>query len=96
MQINITGNHVEITPTLREYVNQKFDRIHRHFSQITNVHVILSIDKKFQQKAEAQLNLTGGQIVASSESSDMYAAIDLLMDKVDRQVIKHKAKWDER
>lgn len=95
MQVNITGHHVEITPSLRDYVNNKIEKIHRHFNNITNVHVTLSVDKKFQQKAEAVIKLAKGEIFADSESEDMYAAIDLLIDKLDRQVIKHKEKLSQ-
>lgn len=94
MQINITGHHVEITPALRDYVNNKMQKIHRLFSNITNVHVTLSVDKKFQQKAEARMNLAKAEIFAASESENMYAAIDLLIDKLDRQVVKHKEKMN--
>lgn len=95
MQLNITGHHVEVTPALKTYIEEKFEKIHRHFSNITNVHVILTVDKKFQQKAEACLNLAKGEIVAESQTSDMYASIDELIDKLDRQVIKHKEKMKE-
>jgi putative sigma-54 modulation protein len=95
MQINITGHHIDITPTLRDYVNNKMQRIQRYFTNITNVHVVLSVDKKFQQKAEASINLARGDIHATCEADDMYAAIDLLMDKLDRQVIKHKEKMND-
>lgn len=94
MQINITGHHVDLTPALRDYVNNKMQKIQKHFANITNVHVILSIDKKFQQKAEARLNVAKAEIVAESESENMYAAIDLLIDKLDRQVLKHKEKMN--
>ena len=96
MQINITGRHVDITPALKDYVTQKFDKIERHFSHITNVHVILSVDKKFQQKAEATLSVSKGEIFADNEHTDMYAAIDGLINKLDRQVIKHKEKLQDR
>jgi len=92
MQINITGHHVEVTEALKEYVTTKFQKIQRHFSNITNVHVILSVDKKFQQKAEATVNISRSELFAVSENEDMYAAIDALIDKLDRQVIKHKEK----
>lgn len=92
MQINITGHHVEVTPALKEYVTSKFQKIQRHFSNITNVHVILSVDKKFQQKAEATVNISRSELFAESQDEDMYAAIDALVDKLDRQVIKHKEK----
>lgn len=91
MQINITGHHVEVTPALRSYVTGKLDRIERHTENITNVHVILSIEKQ-RQKAEATIHVSGGDIYADSEHDDMYAAIDTLVDKLDRQVKKHKDK----
>ncbi|MCS5710727.1 ribosome hibernation-promoting factor, HPF/YfiA family [Candidatus Berkiella aquae] len=94
MQINITGHHVEITPALRDYVESKLQKIERHFSHITNVYVTLTVDKKFQQKAEAKVNLARAEIHAESESENMYAAIDLLIDKLDRQVVKHKEKMN--
>lgn len=96
MLINITGDNVELTPTLREYVNSKMQKIHKHFDNITSVHVILSIDKKFQQRAEADVNLAKARIHANSESENMYAAIDMLVDKLDRQVVKHKEKLMDR
>jgi len=91
MQINLTGHHVEITESLRNYVNTKFEKLERHFDHITNVHVILNIEK-LKQKAEATLHLQGGEVFANSQHTDMYAAIDGLIDKLDRQVIKHKEK----
>lgn len=89
MQINLTGHHVEITEALRNFVNDKFEKLNRHFDHINNVHVILSVEK-LRQKAEAKLNVNGGELFADSEDTDMYAAIDLLIDKLDRQVKKHK------
>ncbi len=91
MQINLTGHHLDITDSLRNYVLGKFERIERHFDHINNVHVILQVDK-VRQIAEAKMNVNGGEIFANSESEDMYAAIDTLVDKLDRQVIKHKEK----
>ncbi|HAQ48009.1 MAG: ribosome hibernation promoting factor [Glaciecola sp.] len=91
MQINLTGHHVEITDSLRNYVDTKFEKLERHFDHINNVHVILNVEK-INQKAEATLHLNGGEVFATSEHSDMYAAIDGLIDKLDRQVIKHKEK----
>ena len=92
MQISLTGHHVEITESLREYIQGKFSKLERHFDQIHNVHVVLNVEK-LQQKAEAKINLNGAEIFAMSESTDMYAAIDALIDKLDRQVIKHKEKY---
>ncbi|TQV72874.1 ribosome hibernation promoting factor [Aliikangiella marina] len=91
MQINLTGHHLDVTDSLRNYVHEKFERISRHFDHINNVHVILQVEK-LRQIAEAKLNVNGGEIFANSESEDMYAAIDSLVDKLDRQVIKHKEK----
>ncbi|WP_417579207.1 ribosome hibernation promoting factor [Nitrincola sp.] len=91
MQINITGHHVELTDALNEYVRSKFVRLERHFDNITNVQVTLSVEKQ-RQKAEADLHVAGGEIFAQAEQDDMYAAIDAMIDKLDRQVIKHKEK----
>jgi len=91
MQINLTGRHVEITTALRDYVTGKFAKLERHFDHINNVHVILDVEK-LVQKAEANLHINGGEIFATAQHADMYAAIDSLIDKLDRQVIKHKEK----
>ncbi|NVK20965.1 MAG: ribosome hibernation promoting factor [Kangiellaceae bacterium] len=91
MQINLTGRHLEVTDPLKTFVHEKFAKLERHFDHINNVYVTLSVEK-LRQIAEATLHVNGGEIVASSESEDMYAAIDLLIDKLDRQVIKHKEK----
>ncbi|MEL0639840.1 ribosome hibernation promoting factor [Pseudoalteromonas aliena] len=91
MQLNLTGRHVEITDSLREYVNNKFAKLERHSDHINNVHVILDVEK-LNQKAEATIHVNGAELFASTEHLDMYAAIDSLIDKLDRQVIKHKEK----
>ena len=91
MQINLAGHHVDITDSLRDYVDTKFTKLERHFDHINNVYVILNVEK-LSQKAEATLHLSGTEVFATSEHTDMYAAIDGLIDKLDRQVIKHKEK----
>ena len=91
MQLNITGHHLDVTVPLKEYVETKFERLQRHFDQISTTHVILSIDI-LVQKAEATVHVAGGDLFAHAESEDMYAAIDALADKLDRQLIKHKQK----
>lgn len=91
MQINLTGHHVDITDSLRNYVDTKFSKLERHFDHISNVHVILNVEK-LNQKAEATVHLSGAEVFASSEDADMYAAIDSMVDKLDRQVIRHKEK----
>lgn len=91
MQLNITGHHLEVTPPLKDYVESKFERLQRHFDQITASHVILEVDN-LVQKAEATVHVAGADLFALAESEDMYAAIDALADKLDRQLIKHKQK----
>ncbi|AEY00588.1 ribosome hibernation promoting factor [Oceanimonas pelagia] len=95
MQINLTGHHVEITDALRDYVNSKFSRLERHFDHITNAHVILNVEK-MQQIAEAKLHVSGGELFANAQHENMYAAIDGLIDKLDRQIIKHKEKLKQK
>src|SRR3569832_2307319 len=89
MQIQLTGHHVEIPPALRQFVTDKMERLARHFEHVTNVHVVLSVEK-LQQKAEATIHLQRGTVFADAEAEDMYAAIDILIDKLDRQVKKQK------
>ena len=91
MNLNMTGHHLEITPSIRDYVSSKMTRINRHFDHVIDVSMILSVEK-LQQKIEANVHLSGKDIFAESENPDMYAAIDLLVDKLDRQIIKHKEK----
>ena len=91
MQITISGHHVEVSEPLRKYVQAKFDRLQRHYSQITNVDVTLIVEK-LVQKAEANVHIAGKDLFAAADSDDMYAAIDSLADKLDRQLIKHKEK----
>ena len=91
MQLNVTGHHVEVTPALRDYVTSKLERLERHFDHVSNVHVILSVEK-LRQKAEATISITGNNLFADSIDEDMYAAIDAMVDKLDRQIKKHKEK----
>lgn len=95
MQLSITGHHVDVTDALRNYVNAKFDKIERHYDHITNAHVVLTVEKQVQ-KAEATLHITGSEVFADSENEDLYAAIDAMSDKLDRQIIKHKEKTVNR
>jgi len=91
MQINLTGHHVEITESMREYVNSKFAKLERHFDHINNVYVVLTVEK-FTQIAEATVHLNGTEVHAKADSEDMYASIDSLIDKLDRQILKYKGK----
>ncbi|MFN7643972.1 MAG: ribosome hibernation-promoting factor, HPF/YfiA family [Burkholderiales bacterium] len=91
MNLSISGHHLEVTPALREYVTVKLDKIRRHFDQVIDVNVLLSVDK-LRQKAEIALHVRGKDIFAESVDDDLYAAIDSLVDKLDRQVLKYKDK----
>jgi putative sigma-54 modulation protein len=91
MQLNLTGHHVEVTAPMREYVQSKLGKIERHFDHVTVVHCILTVDK-LRHRAEATVNLAGGQLFAEAIEGNMYAAIDGMVDKLDRQVRKHKEK----
>jgi putative sigma-54 modulation protein len=91
MQLNVSGHHVEVTESLRGYVETKIEKIERHFDIVSDVHCILTVEK-LQHKAEATVNVNGGTIYADSIEEDMYAAIDGLIDKLDRRVRKHKEK----
>lgn len=95
MNLNITGHHIEVTPAIREYVTSKLDRVIRHFDHVTSTHVILSVDK-LVQKAEVTLHVKGKDIFADATDSNLYASIDMVADKLDRQIVKHKEKTKER
>jgi putative sigma-54 modulation protein len=91
MQISITGHHVEITPPLKQYVESKFSRLERHFERVIDISVILDVEK-LRHKAEATIHTRGKSLFADAIADDMYAAIDALTDKLDRQIRKHKEK----
>ena len=91
MQLTVSGHHIDITDALRTHVSDKFDKLQRHIDHITKIEVTLIVEKQLH-KAEAGLHVSGADLFASAESDDMYAAIDVLADKLDRQIIKHKEK----
>jgi putative sigma-54 modulation protein len=91
MQLNVSGHHVEVTEAMRGYVESKIERLERHFDMVSDVHCILTVEK-LRHKAEAKVNVNGGTIYADNTEEDMYAAIDGLVDKLDRRVRKHKEK----
>jgi len=91
MRIKINGHHVEVTEALRSYISTKFERLQRHFDQVTDIDVILSVEK-LRHKAEATIPVNGGKIFAIAEDQHMYTAIDALADKLDRQIVKRKEK----
>lgn len=91
MQLNITGHHIDVTDSLRKKVADKMARIERHFDNVTDMHVILTVEK-LRHKAEATVNVPGERLFAESVEEDMYAAIDSMVDKLDRRVKKFKEK----
>lgn len=96
MQLNVTGIHTEVTPALKDYVSAKLERIYKHFPHITNAHVTLTVENKVHHKAEAHLHVPHAELHASADDKDMYAAIDLMVDKLDRQIVKHKEILEQR
>ena len=95
MNLYLTGHHLEITPSIREYVSSKLARITHHFDHVIDVNVVLTVEK-LNQKVEASVHVRGRDIHCESTDPDMYAAIDGLVDKLDRTIIKHKEKSLER
>jgi putative sigma-54 modulation protein len=96
MNLNVSGHHVDVTPAILSYVRAKLDRISRHFDHVIDAHVILTVDK-IRQKAECTLHVRGKDLHCECEEDDLYAAIDLLADKLDRQVLRYKDKrYDKR
>ena len=96
MNLSVSGHHLEVTSALRSYVQSKLRRVRRHFDHVIDAHVILTANK-MRQKAEVTLHVRGKDLHCQSEEGDLYAAIDLLADKLDRQVLKYKNKlYDKR
>jgi putative sigma-54 modulation protein len=95
MNLHLTGHHVEITPAIREYVTSKLERIERHFDHVIDVNVVMTVEK-LDQKIEANVHLSGKDIHVQAHDGDMYAAIDGLIDKLDRQVLRHKERFAPR
>ena len=96
MNLTISGHHLEVTPALRSYVTAKLDRITRHFDQLVDVKVLLTVEnqkeKDRRQRAECNIHVKGNDMFAESSHEDLYAAVDELVDKLDRQVGRHKEK----
>lgn len=94
MNLTISGHHLDVTPALRSYVTNKLDRITRHFDQLVDIKVLLSVEKQKEkerrQRAECNIHVKGNDLFAESTHADLYAAVDELMDKLDRQVVRHK------
>jgi len=96
MNLTISGHHLDVTPALRDYVTNKLDRINRHFDQVVDVKVILTVEKQKEkerrQRAECNIHVKGSDLFAESSHEDLYAAVDELVDKLDRQVSRHKTR----
>ena len=95
MNLNVSGHHLEVTPAIRDYVRAKIERVTRHFDHVIDAHVILTVDK-LRQRAEVTLHVAGKDLHCECEQEDLYAAIDLLADKLDRQVLRYKDKRFEK
>ncbi len=99
MNLTISGHHLEVTPALRTYVTSKLDRISRHFDQVVDIKVLLTVDKlkekDLRQRAECNIHVKGRDLFAESSHADLYAAVDELADKLDRQVLRYKDKTQE-
>jgi len=99
MNLTISGHHLDVSPALREYVRTKLDRVTRHFDQVVDINVLLSVEplkeKDRRQHAEVTLHVKGRDIFVEQSHEDLYAAIDQLMDKLDRQVCRHKDKLQD-
>lgn len=94
MQISVSGRHVEVTPALRSYVQEKMRRLERHCDDLMDAHVVVSVEKQ-RQHVEATVHYSGGSAFAEQEHEDMYAAIDLVLDKLDTQIRRHKDKRND-
>jgi len=99
MNLTISGHHLEVTPALRDYVTSKLERITRHFDQVVDIKVLLSVEnqkeKEKRQRAECTVHVKGSDLFAESAHSDLYAAVDELVDKLDRQVVRHKERQQD-
>ena len=91
MNLTVTGHHVDVTSSMRNYVDDKMERLQRHSENLFGIHVTLTVEK-LRQKAEATIDVAGTRLYAEETREDMYSAIDLLADKLDRQLIRHKGK----
>jgi putative sigma-54 modulation protein len=99
MNLTISGHHLEVTPALNNYVKTKLDRITRHFDQVVDIKVLLTVEKQKEkerrQRAECNIHVKGNDLFAESSHQDLYAAVDDLVDKLDRQVLRHKSKLQD-
>lgn len=92
MQTNISGQHLEITPSLRTFVLEKLEKLERHAEKIQSIHVVLKVEEKLRKLGEATLTIKNDVFHANAESSDMHATIEMLVDKLDAQLETYKGK----
>ncbi len=91
MQITVSGRQIEVTESLRSYAAEKIGRVQKHFDHMTTGNIVLQVERNLH-KADVTLHAKGATLAASGEAKDMYAAIDQVADRLDRQVLKHKEK----
>jgi putative sigma-54 modulation protein len=91
MNLHITGQHLAVTPAIREYAMNKLERLTRHFDQLLDIHMVFSVEKE-RQKVECNIHVAGRELHAEAVDESMYAAIDFMADKLDRQIVRHKEK----
>jgi putative sigma-54 modulation protein len=91
MNLTVTGHHLIVTPALRSYAEAKLERVLRHFDHVIGVNVILFVEK-LRQRCEVTVHVRGKDIFLEAEQDNLYAAIDLLVNKLDRAVMKYKAR----
>lgn len=94
MQMNVTGHHVDVTTSMKDYLERKLDRVVKHCDNVIDVHCVLTVEK-LQHRAEATVLLNGKPVHADAVEMDMYAAIDSLADKLERRVKKHREKQSD-
>ena len=91
MNLTLAGHHLQVTPAIRNYVATKLERVERHFDDLLHINVVLSVEK-LRQKVEANVHVRGKELFIEADDENLYAAIDLFADKLDRQIIRHKEK----
>ena len=91
MNLSISGHHIDITESMKTYIAEKMEKLTRHFDHVIDVHVICTVEK-LRHKAESTIQVSGAKIFAEATEEDMYASIDAMISKLDRQVLKHKEK----
>ncbi len=95
MNLNLTGRHLEITPAIRQHVMEKIEKLRNHFDSMIDVNIVLSVDK-LTQKAEGSVHLSGKDLFVECDDANLYVAIDNMIEKLDRQILRHKEKYAVR